>query len=294
MTRSDINFSKPIGGFTLIELSIVLVIIGLIVGGILVGRDLISSAGIRATIGQLETYNTAVHTFEAKYNAIPGDILSSHALQLGFYNVTGASANKLAYGNGDGVVQGYPDAPWIEGGTFGGEIIMFFLHLSQAKLIDGLYGAGGTHAQVVGATPTGGSYAGLPKVSAEVSGPYVSEILPPAKLGNGNYFTIGSVFGDNYFIVTGAPTLDLGFNINPTNNITPTEAYIIDKKIDDGIYNTGNVYAIDAEGVPLSASNGDGVAYWTGNNCVNGSGQYNTANKIYANSSLCSLRFSFQ
>ena len=41
----------------------------------------------------------------------------------------------------------------------------------------GLYGAGGTHAQVVGATPTGGSYAGLPKVSAEVSGPYVSCLL---------------------------------------------------------------------------------------------------------------------
>lgn len=294
MTRSDINFSKPIGGFTLIELSIVLVIIGLIVGGILVGRDLISSAGIRATIGQLETYNTAVHTFEAKYNAIPGDILSSHALQLGFYNVTGASANKLAYGNGDGVIQGYPDAPWIEGGTFGGEIIMFFLHLSQAKLIDGMYGAGGADVQVVGATPTGGSYAGLPKVSVQVSGPLVSQIIPPAKLGNGNYFTIGSVFGDNYFIITGAPTLDLGFNILPSNNISPTEAYIIDKKIDDGIFNTGNVYAIDAEGVPLSASNGDGVAWWTGNNCVDGSGQYNTANKTYATSRLCSLRFAFQ
>lgn len=49
-------------GFTLIELSIVLVIIGLIVGGILVGRELISAAEIRATVSQIEKYNTSVNT----------------------------------------------------------------------------------------------------------------------------------------------------------------------------------------------------------------------------------------
>jgi prepilin-type N-terminal cleavage/methylation domain-containing protein len=41
-------------GFTLIEISIVLVIIGLIVGGVLVGHDLIRAAGVRATISQVE------------------------------------------------------------------------------------------------------------------------------------------------------------------------------------------------------------------------------------------------
>ena len=46
-------------GFTLIELSIVLVIIGLIVGGILVGQDLINAAAIRAQIAQVEKYQTA-------------------------------------------------------------------------------------------------------------------------------------------------------------------------------------------------------------------------------------------
>jgi prepilin-type N-terminal cleavage/methylation domain-containing protein len=279
--------------FTLVELSIVLVIIGLLIGGILVGREMIKNSEIRATIGQLEKYNTAVHAFQLKYNAIPGDIMSSHAAALGFYNVTGASANKLAYGNGDYVVQGYPDAPWSEGGTFGGEIVMFFLHLSQAKLIDGMYGAGGQTVQIVGATPTGGSYAGLPKVSVAVSGFPVGEILPAAKLGNGNYFTIGSLSSKNYFIITGAPSLDLGFNINPTNNISPIEAYTIDKKIDDGLPYTGVVYAIDTETTPLSASNGDGVGYYTLNNCVNSSAYY-TSNKTYSNSRLCSLRIVFQ
>jgi prepilin-type N-terminal cleavage/methylation domain-containing protein len=46
-------------GFTLIEMSIVLVVIGLIVGGVLVGRDLIRAAGVRATVTQIEKYSTA-------------------------------------------------------------------------------------------------------------------------------------------------------------------------------------------------------------------------------------------
>ena len=43
-------------GFTLVELSIVIVIIGLIVGGVLVGQDLIKSAEIRSQISQIEQY----------------------------------------------------------------------------------------------------------------------------------------------------------------------------------------------------------------------------------------------
>ena len=54
-------------GFTLIEMSIVLVIIGLIIGGVLVGRDLISAATVRAEISQIEKYKTVTRTFEEKY-----------------------------------------------------------------------------------------------------------------------------------------------------------------------------------------------------------------------------------
>jgi len=58
-------------GFTLIELSIVLVIIGLIVGGVLVGRDLISAASVRAQITQIEKYQQAVNAFRDKYGGVP-------------------------------------------------------------------------------------------------------------------------------------------------------------------------------------------------------------------------------
>ncbi len=163
-------------GFTLVELSIVLVIIGLVIGGVLVGKDLIKGAEIRATISQIEKYKTAANTFKLKYEYIPGDILSSKAASLGFYYVIGATADTIGYGNGDGIIQGYDDPRWAVGGTFGGEICMFFLHLSQAKMIDGMYGAGGRTSQIVGADPAGGSYGGFPKVSANATGPAVAEI----------------------------------------------------------------------------------------------------------------------
>jgi prepilin-type N-terminal cleavage/methylation domain-containing protein len=59
--------------FTLIEMSIVLVIIGLIVGGVLVGQSLISAAAVRAQISQIERYQTAVNAFRDKYSGLPGD-----------------------------------------------------------------------------------------------------------------------------------------------------------------------------------------------------------------------------
>ena len=60
-------------GFTLVELSIVLVIIGLLIGGILVGQSLINSAKINAQVRQLQQFDIATNTFKTKFKQIPGD-----------------------------------------------------------------------------------------------------------------------------------------------------------------------------------------------------------------------------
>jgi len=60
-------------GFTLIELSIVLVVIGLFIGGILVGKSLVEAAQINAVIRQLTQYDVAVNNFHSKFKQLPGD-----------------------------------------------------------------------------------------------------------------------------------------------------------------------------------------------------------------------------
>jgi prepilin-type N-terminal cleavage/methylation domain-containing protein len=92
-------------GFTLIELSIVLVIIGLIVGGVLVGQDLIRAAEVRATISQIEKYNTAANTFLGKYGYLPGDIKDPDASNFGFIS-RHMQCQDGGLGDGNGVIEG--------------------------------------------------------------------------------------------------------------------------------------------------------------------------------------------
>ena len=149
-------------GFTLIELSIVLVIVGLLIGGVLVGRDLIAAATIRAQLTQIEKYNTAVHTFQVRYNALPGDINANAAAQLGFLNRSGTAGDgdgddRIFGGNGGGM------------GQFGadGEIVLFWSDLSSAGLIEG-----------------GFQGSGIPNT---FTGHSLEHVIPRAKIGSGNW-----------------------------------------------------------------------------------------------------------
>ena len=114
-------------GFTLIELSIVLVIIGLVVGGVMVGKDLIYAARIRAQITQIEKYNTAVNTFNVKYNAIPGDMEASVAAANGFATRAGTEGR----GDGNGLLEGSASGS----SNVCGETALFWNDLVTAGLI---------------------------------------------------------------------------------------------------------------------------------------------------------------
>lgn len=278
-------------GFTLIELSIVLVIIGLIVGGTLTGQHLITASRIRAQISQIEKLRLSVNTFYVKYGYFPGDILSNVAGTYGLYHVTGTDANTTGYGDGSGTVDGDFAGAWQMGANFGGETVMFFLHLSQAKMINGFYGIG-THASVYGATTTGGSTSGLPVLNADTT--YVGEILPAAAIGDENYVAVGNLNGNNYFVVTGITKLEGVMKaIDSLNRINPTNAYAIDAKADDGLPAKGRVFALDTETNGLGwVANGGDLSTPSANNCVSSSA-YNTQNASYARTMSCSLRFSF-
>lgn len=224
-------------GFTLIELSIVLVIIGLIVGGILTGQDLINAAAIRAQITQIERYNTAVRTFQSKYGGLPGDLQDPNASSFGFQS-RGTYAGE---GDGNGILQsnctnvsGQPD-----GLQTCGELSVFWEDLGKAGLID---------VTIPGFDTNGNHYAytsGPANLNITLnSSPSLSQWLPAARLGNGMFVYLYSFNGINYFTVsqvTECCNSDIFSTSTP--GITVQQAYNIDKKIDDSLPQSGAVTA---------------------------------------------------
>lgn len=217
-------------GFTLIELAIVLVIIGLIVGGVLVGRDLISAAEVRAQVAQIEKYQAAVNTFRSKYGAIPGDIMDQDATKFGL------SASYYS-GNGDGIIR----APY---NSTVGESNMLWVHLGEAKLID--------------------SSQSMMALTVDATGSQIAKYIPPAKLGGNSYVYAWSggvdtchnasvcegLNGVNYFSVDNVTRYcDYnagcagGVSIFSRSSLQVSVAAAIDKKADDGFPQSGGVQA---------------------------------------------------
>ena len=116
-------------GFTLIELAIVLVVIGLLLGGVLKGQELIESARARNLISQMDSIRAAFYSFQDRYQAQPGD----YPGRLAHANLSGIVNNQVG-GNGDGLVRDTPLAR---------ESLLVWVHLSHANLIAGHYRATG-------------------------------------------------------------------------------------------------------------------------------------------------------
>ncbi|MFA5172635.1 MAG: prepilin-type N-terminal cleavage/methylation domain-containing protein [Sulfuriferula sp.] len=109
-------------GFTLIELAIVLVIVGLLLGGIFKGQELVTQAKIRNVTNDFTGTTAAYHAYQERYRAIPGDD-------------TGAASRWTSpttlSGNGNGQIAGnYND-------TAGAESGYFWQHLRLSGLIAG-------------------------------------------------------------------------------------------------------------------------------------------------------------
>ncbi len=120
--RKQLNGQK---GFTLIEIAIVLVIIGLLLGGVLKGQELINTARVRALNNSVDGITAAWFSFQDRYRAFPGDYLNARST----VNLPGAQAG--GDGNGRVGLTGTTDAPAERG--------YVWAHLEAAGYITGGY-----------------------------------------------------------------------------------------------------------------------------------------------------------
>jgi prepilin-type N-terminal cleavage/methylation domain-containing protein len=116
-------------GFTLIEIAIVLVIIGLLLGGVLKGQELITSARVRNLISQQDGVKAAFFGFQDRFRAFPGDYT---AAVTNIPNVSTAACGG-GIGNGNGRIENSGAAPATT------EFRLAWEHLSKAGFITGNY-----------------------------------------------------------------------------------------------------------------------------------------------------------
>ncbi|MFZ4542199.1 MAG: type II secretion system protein, partial [Rickettsiales bacterium] len=222
---------KSITGFSLVELSIVLVILGLLVGGILSGQALIRAAELRSVVTEHQKYFTAVQTYRDKYFALPGDNTNATMLwgkdnaACAAHTGTAATAG-TCNGDGDGRIEPAAAA------SSTGEIQQFWKQLALAGLIEGTF----------------------PGISDSGSAGHcnVGSACPRARIANAGWAVEwrGNYAGDSY-----AYTADYGnYLVMGTQNavylpnnsvLRPTEAWNIDKKVDDGKPGTGTMIALE-------------------------------------------------
>lgn len=116
-------------GFTLVEIAIVLVIIGLLLGGILKGQELINSAKVKNLANDFRVIPTYIYAYQDKYRAIPGDQGPQAKLDAQFGAGTATLASSGTQNNG--VIEGAWDA------TTGTESFVFWQHVRLANLVAG-------------------------------------------------------------------------------------------------------------------------------------------------------------
>ncbi len=213
------NCSAKKSAFSLIELSIVLIIIGLLIAGITGGASLIKSSELRSVVTEARSWAIAVNGFYNQFDALPGD----YSTEIG---VTGSD------GDGDGAIE-YAGG----GGTNAYEGRGAWVHLKAAGILD---------STVLSAATT------IVDTTTAVSSFGVN--IPASKIKAAGWdFDYNTTSTQNVVVLTGAISASSGTSDSLVNDgttqyasgaITPTDALSIDAKFDDGSPEAGKIRGV--------------------------------------------------
>jgi prepilin-type N-terminal cleavage/methylation domain-containing protein len=211
-------------GFSLVELSIVLVILGLLVGGILAGQSLIRASELRSVSSDFQRYNTAIHAFRDRYFAYPGDM--NNATQFWGIDTDGCPNNTTrtpktvtCNGSGDRLIGQ-------------SEYFRAWQHLANAGLIEGGYSG------VAGSLSTRHAVIGQNVPAGRIANTGYS-FYYQAFTGHAERFDASS----GQVMEFGGPTDSNGGFETYGRVLKPEEAWNIDSKTDDGRPGLGKVFA---------------------------------------------------
>lgn len=240
----------PERGFTLVELSMVMMIVGLLIGGILKGQEMIANSRATAVIAQVRSYEAAIATFKDVNDAWPGDLATAAE------RIPGCNENCTPFidGRSNDIVGRANWADDWETQTDGtahapaaseqDETVLFWTHLMLSGLIGGvntkwLYSdipASIAWNETHPATPSGGGYVVGYGSGLRLPG----DPTPPPSPGN-------PASGPNGIMLMVVSTPDMGSATAMTEPgkqpFNASMAARIDDKIDDGLPHSGNVMA---------------------------------------------------
>ena len=240
MGKVQITADKKQAGFTLVELAVVMIIIGLLIGGVLKGQELIANAQIASTVTQAKGIDAAVSTFRDTYNAFPGDMGNATT------RIAGCAGNCANSATTNSVLNVAPNAAAANAG----EGLQFWLHLSAADLISGV-------------TLTGNAVFGEELPTAPIGGGFVAGYTQTGAIG-GQTATANPRSG--HYIVLRADAATAASNASAI--LTPLQAARVDRKMDDGQPNVGTVVAIGTTGATNCASAGAAAGTYSETNAA--------------------------
>lgn len=206
--------------FSLVELSIVLVILGLLTGGILAGQSLIRASELRSVSTEFSRFVTARTTFRDKYFAIPGDMANAHAFWGNTCGTNTTAPSTGCNGNGNGI---------IETANTTGEPVKAWEHLARAGLVEGGFDGTGTvinSGDSVALNASNVPFSKLPKGAWDMSN------FSGNCVGSDGCAKTFMSFGELY---TGGDSE----TVYPHPTLKHEEAWNIDTKMDDGRANAG-------------------------------------------------------